>query len=340
MNIAQVHIQPWVEYAVVRGIPINRLKERFPQLTIGKNEDDAAATIVESEFYEVLRFIHQELKDDLIGIKAGEFLTLKLLGLIYQISMQTKTIGEALHYLSGYLNTAFPIIKIKTNVDADIVTIELLIESHNKQINRIILENTLTIIAREILIMSAEDLKFKINSPFYHAHYPKGWHKAETFSLSFKQVILKAAIRDRKDQQLDILLPKYLHLMESYKAASGFANKVKLTMLSLSDPALPGIDEIAGTLYMTPRTLQRKLEDEQCTFRELKDELKKEIAAALLRHESYSIAAIAYILGYAEPASFIHSFKKWFGSSPNQVRSEWMEKYTKEQTEVRNIHSA
>jgi AraC-like DNA-binding protein len=325
MQIARLHIAYWTDYAEVRGLSAGKLVERFPGLKVDDNQSsDAAALMDEADFYEILRFIYRHLKDELIGIKAGEFLTLKLLGLIYEISLKTQTIGEALHYLSSYLQTAFPIIKIETDINEETVRIELSIDNRDAHINRIVLENTLTIIRREISMMAAEKVDFEIRSPFYHAAYPPEWKQGESFSISFKQVMLRAAIRDRQNQQLDILLPKYLHLMESYKAGQGFANKVKLTMLSLSDPALPGIEKIAGTLFMTPRTLQRKLEDEECTFRELKDELKKEISLALLRNESYSIATIAYVLGYGEPAAFIHSFKKWFGSSPTQIRAAWL----------------
>jgi AraC-like DNA-binding protein len=77
---------------------------------------------------------------------------------------------------------------------------------------------------------------------------------------------------------------------------------------------------LCQVLCITPRTLQRRLEAENITFREVVEEIKKQISSLLLMHEDYSVSAISFVLGYAEPASFIHSFKKWFGHPPESLR--------------------
>jgi AraC-like DNA-binding protein len=50
------------------------------------------------------------------------------------------------------------------------------------------------------------------------------------------------------------------------------------------------------------------------------EELKKQVCSYLLRHDCYSATTVSYILGYSEPASFLHSFKKWYGDSPERIR--------------------
>jgi AraC-like DNA-binding protein len=88
----------------------------------------------------------------------------------------------------------------------------------------------------------------------------------------------------------------------------------------MSDPHLPDITAVAEALYLTPRSLQRRLDRENSSYRLLLLDIKKQICFFLLQHQEYSITSMAYILGYAEPAAFIHSFKKWFGDSPARVR--------------------
>ncbi|MDR7128130.1 AraC-like DNA-binding protein [Algoriphagus sp. 4150] len=97
---------------------------------------------------------------------------------------------------------------------------------------------------------------------------------------------------------------------------------MKIAALHLAQPALPGLQEIAEVFHLTPRTMQRMLAKEQLTFRKLSDELKKQLGVILLRHDGYTITDIAYLLGYAEPASFVHAFKKWHGCSPTGIRAE------------------
>jgi AraC-like DNA-binding protein len=98
-------------------------------------------------------------------------------------------------------------------------------------------------------------------------------------------------------------------------------------MLSMSDPKLPDIQSISDALYLTPRTLQRRLVQEELSYREITEGLKKQICSFLIRHDPYSISSLTYILGYAEPASFIHSFKKWYGDSPQKVRRKLKETF-------------
>jgi AraC-like DNA-binding protein len=78
---------------------------------------------------------------------------------------------------------------------------------------------------------------------------------------------------------------------------------------------------VSDALYLTPRTLQRKLSAEGTSFRELLEAIKKQLCSFLLRHDHFTVASIAVILGYSEPASFIHSFQKWFGNSPERMRA-------------------
>ncbi|MDQ4139103.1 MAG: helix-turn-helix transcriptional regulator [Bacteroidota bacterium] len=319
MKIAAVHLFNFLEYAQMRGI--------LPQSVLGPLQlsamagQDDSQVLEESDFYRALNLVHEQLKDELWGIKAGKFLTLKLLGLIYRISLQVTTIEEAFHYLQSYLETTMPIVKMKAAITSELITVSMQIDHEDEKINRVILENVLTIISREIAMMATGEVAFTLTSPYYTASYPSNWQEGDSFTISFSPVLLKAALRSRREEQLDVLLPEYLKLMEILKAAeSSFSNTVKVTMLAMSDPHLPDITAVSDALYLTPRSLQRRLERENSSFREIMLELKKQICSFLLRHKEYSVTSMSYVLGYAEPASFIHSFKKWFGDSPEKVR--------------------
>jgi AraC-like DNA-binding protein len=80
---------------------------------------------------------------------------------------------------------------------------------------------------------------------------------------------------------------------------------------------LPTLEEVAQHLNMSSRTLQLKLKNENVTFRELADEVRKDIAVAHLKARALNISEIAYLLGFSEISSFSSAFKKWTGSSPS-----------------------
>ncbi len=329
MKLAALHLNNLLEYAQVRGVsPAAVLSpRRLPFI----NCQDETLLIPVASFYEALAAVSQELKDELWGIKAGKFLTLKLLGLIYRISLQATTIAEAFYYLQSYLVATLPLVTAQTHITGEQIKITLRIDNDEEKLNRIILENVLTIISREISMMAAQAVSFTLTSPYFNALYPKDWETGKCFSVAFEPVLLKVAFKNRREEQLDILVPAYLKLMELCKATdTGFSNKVKITMLALSDPHLPDIATVSEALYLTPRSLQRRLARENSSFRELLQELKKQICSFLLRHQGYSVTNMAYVLGYAEPASFIHSFKNWFGDSPERIRQSLLKRVAEE----------
>jgi AraC-like DNA-binding protein len=79
-------------------------------------------------------------------------------------------------------------------------------------------------------------------------------------------------------------------------------------------------DSVASRLSLGRRTIQRALQEEGTSFRDLKLQFLEARARALLTETSLSIESIAYSLGYIEPKSFQRAFKKQTGKTPNEVR--------------------
>ena len=80
------------------------------------------------------------------------------------------------------------------------------------------------------------------------------------------------------------------------------------------------IETGARELALSPRTLQRRLTAEGVTYQALLDETRKEAAAGYVNDSALSLAEIAYLLGYSEPAPFHRAFKRWYGVTPDTFR--------------------
>ena len=78
--------------------------------------------------------------------------------------------------------------------------------------------------------------------------------------------------------------------------------------------------EIAGTLEMSERTLQRRLEAEGTSFQRLVDDTRRELARQYLAQTDMSLADAAYLLGFGDRSSFFRASKRWFGASPRHYR--------------------
>lgn len=79
-------------------------------------------------------------------------------------------------------------------------------------------------------------------------------------------------------------------------------------------------DDAAAMLFMSKRSLARRLTGEGTGFREIRERLLSEQAAGYLLDSELSVEAIATVLGYYDSANFRRAFKRWFKVSPAAYR--------------------
>jgi AraC-like DNA-binding protein len=81
-----------------------------------------------------------------------------------------------------------------------------------------------------------------------------------------------------------------------------------------------GIEHLAKTTGTSVRTLQRRLKDAGVIYSDLQDDVRKTLALNLLENATLALAEIAFSLGYADISAFNHAFRRWVGQSPGQYR--------------------
>lgn len=96
-----------------------------------------------------------------------------------------------------------------------------------------------------------------------------------------------------------------------------FADWVAMTLREVGE-GLPSLAELAAMLNISPRTLNRYLEREGTTFRELSGRIQHELARERLGAGAMSITEVAYSLGFSDPANFTRAFRDREGCSPRE----------------------
>jgi AraC-like DNA-binding protein len=81
-------------------------------------------------------------------------------------------------------------------------------------------------------------------------------------------------------------------------------------------------DDLAETLAMNRRTLNRKLQEQGTTFQEVLDQVRYECARQLRFYSDVSLDDIAASLGYAGVSPFMRTFRRWTGMTPGRWRRE------------------
>lgn len=97
-------------------------------------------------------------------------------------------------------------------------------------------------------------------------------------------------------------------------------------LLRTALPETLSLDDIAHRLYLSPRTIHRRLEEEGSSFRAIKDALRRDMALARLTKTDDPITKVAADLGYADSSAFYRAFVEWTGMAPVHYRRKWADK--------------
>jgi AraC-like DNA-binding protein len=125
--------------------------------------------------------------------------------------------------------------------------------------------------------------------------------------------------------------PKLLRVLRPYCDAAATERHVKPGTLRSAVEAeveklLPHgkakVENVAKALALSKRTLARRLAEEDTTYGEVVDQLRKSLAIQYLKDPGMSLSQNAWLLGYEGPSSFNHAFKRWTGRSPTTARRE------------------
>ena len=99
------------------------------------------------------------------------------------------------------------------------------------------------------------------------------------------------------------------------------AMRVRAKLIGLLSAGNVTQQEVADSLHMSLRTLQRKLSDENTSYKDLLDETRKQLANQYLRQACLSVSEVTYLLGFSEPSNFARAFKRWTGRTPSEFRT-------------------
>ncbi len=109
------------------------------------------------------------------------------------------------------------------------------------------------------------------------------------------------------------------NLMDRHRLRAGLSGQVR-DILANNSRKMPDMREVSTLLFITPRTLRRRLIAEGTTFLKLRDEVRLTLAQEFLTKFSISIEQISERLNYSEPTCFINAFKRWTGKTPLNYR--------------------
>ena len=69
---------------------------------------------------------------------------------------------------------------------------------------------------------------------------------------------------------------------------------------------------MARALFVSKRTLARRLQAEHTSYRAIRESLLSELATRYLRDSSQTVESVSALLGYNDTAAFRKAFRRWY----------------------------
>lgn len=153
----------------------------------------------------------------------------------------------------------------------------------------------------------------------YAARLPKCCFKTAGLSLRFPSSFLDTPIFSANAITARLMARECEREMARLGETQELASQVR-NLIQLDNSRYPSLQDVAQSLFMSDRTLKRRLNLMGASFRDMLNEQRRRDSARLLQNASLNVDEIATKMGYSSAANFIRAFKCWTGQTPNQFR--------------------
>lgn len=171
-----------------------------------------------------------------------------------------------------------------------------------------------------------EEVHFAHSEPKCVAEHQRVFNAPVRFAAPGNRLVFSAALLDETcvgadPGMLTVLSRLADQALERQPRTDTWADRVRSIAAEELRGGSPSVERIAARLHMSTRTLQRRLAAEGTTYGELLDRLRRQLAANYLADARFSIAEVAFLLGYADLTSFHRAVKRWTGTTPSTWRA-------------------
>jgi AraC-like DNA-binding protein len=120
---------------------------------------------------------------------------------------------------------------------------------------------------------------------------------------------------------LEAIVPGLEAALNEGTSRRSLADDVRTALTQRISGERPAVEKVARALGMSPRTLQRRLEQLGTSYQELLDDVRRRSARRLLANTDLDSGEVAFLLGFEELNSFTRAFRAWEGTTPTQWRT-------------------
>jgi AraC-like DNA-binding protein len=228
--------------------------------------------------------------------------------------LMNNSVNLSLHERGDFTHIRLDIGDAKIRTDASIFFTETLVTSIVKLIAQLLGRKEL------------ERLTFRHAPPEYSAAYSRFFAVPIEFDQPTDAVVIRTEVLDRKlkgavPELYQQAKSQILNRISKLSSVTSVVGQLSRLFAEHPDLLMSGLDAAASRLQIQPRTLQRRLREENRTFSDVQSQSRFQMTCSLLRNTNCSADEISERLGFSDRRAFTRAFKRWSNTSPSSYRS-------------------
>ena len=267
------------------------------------------------------------------GLRLGELLQPSAHGALGYLVLSSPNLMSALQALRDYLPLRLPWAAIDLTLEDDSIRCQLRFQMPlgENLFARITTAECFAMFIQSLVesvlgrTASEANIRFEYPPPPHAKAYGEYLHgpvrfacKGTSYHLPAELASAANTLGDSEAYRLTQVLCNKL-LEQTPRSASTMADRVR-TLLLLRPIESSTETEVASCLFVSKRTLARRLEKEGTGYRQIREQFLHELARRYLLESNQTIDTVAASLGYSDAAAFRKAFRRWSGMTPREFR--------------------
>ena len=268
------------------------------------------------------------------GLQLGEQLRPSTHGPMGYLALSSPDLLSALNALRDYLPLRMPWVAVDLALNEQHIVCELRFRMSLEQdpFAQITMGECFAMVLQSFVeavlgrVADEAEIEFAHAAPAHAAVYKDYLHAPFSFGSGRTRYRLPAALAavantngDNASYQLTQQLCNTL-LEQTPRSLSSMTDRVRTLMLLRPIESISEA-EVARSLFVSKRTLARRLEAEGSGYRQIREQFLHELARGYLQESNQTVDTVAASLGYHDAAAFRKAFKRWSGMTPREFRT-------------------
>ncbi len=266
------------------------------------------------------------------GLRLGRRLDPSAHGPLGYLALSSPDLITALESLRDFLPVRLSLVDLDVVLEEDWLSCTLDIKVEANRDERRVLQECFALVIQSFTetilgtVLSDARIELSHERPPYSGVYPDYLHSPVEFACDSNVYRLPARLARVPNASGD---PDSYAMAQSLcmkllgqvpDAALSTGDRVRRLLLS-STPGSVTEAEAARAMFVSKRTLARRLDAEGTSYRAIRENLLSELAARHLRESTLTVEAVSAMLGYGDTAAFRKAFRRWYGTSPTAFRA-------------------